>query len=104
VEGKAVVQFIEFGNKETKEEKELYDISEEIGSEPAATVEVCMKNDFEETSDNRGLLEEIDGDKTCLLLWLRMELCSRSMEKRLCSTKLTLTPATSLLLARRWSP
>merc|ERR1719318_302592 len=62
VEGRVVVQFIDFGNKETKEEKELYDIPEEIGSEPAAAFEVSMKNDFEETDGNREVVEEMLGE------------------------------------------
>merc|ERR1719318_2437237 len=59
VEGKVVVQFIDFGNKETKEEKELYDIPEEIGIEPAAAFEVSVKNNFEETDGNREEVEEL---------------------------------------------
>merc|ERR1719318_1580036 len=58
-EGKVVVQFIDFGNKETKEEKELYDIPEEIGIEPAAAFEVSVKNNFEETDGNREVVEEL---------------------------------------------
>merc|ERR1719318_1302679 len=59
VEGRVVVQFIDFGNKETKEEKELYDIPEEIGMEPAAAFEVGVKNNFEETDGNREVVEEL---------------------------------------------
>merc|ERR1719318_2259987 len=59
VEGRVVVQFIDFGNKETKEEKELYDIPEEIGTEPAAAFEVSVKNNFEEIDGNREVVEEM---------------------------------------------
>ena len=60
--GRVVVLFIDFGNMETKEEKELYDIPEEIGTEPAAAVGVSVKNDLEETEDNRAVVEEmLDG-------------------------------------------
>merc|ERR1719318_1201008 len=62
VEGRVVVQFIDFGNKETKEEKELYDIPEEIGTEPAAAFEVSVKNNFEETDGNREVVEELLGE------------------------------------------
>merc|ERR1719318_903343 len=63
VEGRVVVQFIDFGNKEIKEEKELFDIPEEIGTEPAAAVGVGVKNEVEETEDNRAIVEEmLDGE------------------------------------------
>merc|ERR1719508_29524 len=61
--GILVVQFIDFGNKETKEERELFDIPEEIGSSPAAAVVVNIKNDLEETEENRIRVEDLlEGD------------------------------------------
>ena len=69
VQRRVVVKFIDFGNKETKEEKELYDIPEEIGSEPAAAVGVDLKNDFKETDDNMAVVEELlDGENVTVVV------------------------------------
>ena len=54
-----VVQFVDFGNMETKEERELYDIPEEVGTAPAAAVAVDVKIDMEETEDNRTVVEDM---------------------------------------------
>ena len=67
-EGRVVVQFIDFGNNETKEEMELYDIPEEIGSQPAAAVGVGLTNDLEETDDNRAVVEDkLDGESLTVI-------------------------------------
>eukprot|EP00092_Neocalanus_flemingeri_P041290 GFUD01044962.1.p1 GENE.GFUD01044962.1~~GFUD01044962.1.p1 ORF type:complete len:886 (+),score=254.50 GFUD01044962.1:3-2660(+) len=58
-EGRYVVQFIDFGNMETKEEKELYDIPEDIGSCPAAAVMVDVLTELEDTSESRSLVEDL---------------------------------------------
>merc|ERR1719186_388274 len=61
--GRHVVQFIDFGNMETKEERELFDIPDEIGSSPAAALVVNIKNDLEETEENRIWVEDLlEGD------------------------------------------
>merc|ERR1719186_1997690 len=61
--GRHVVQFIDFGNMETKEERELFDIPDEIGSSPAAAAVVNIKNDLEETEENRIWVEDLlEGD------------------------------------------
>merc|ERR1719427_693205 len=63
VEEGHVVQFIDFGNMEPKEERELFDIPYEVGSSPAAAVSVDIKSDLEETEENRTLVEDmLEGD------------------------------------------
>ena len=68
-ESGALVQFIDFGNKETKSEQELFDIPIEIGSEPAGAFAVELSTALEDTEGSRTLVEQmLEGENLTVTL------------------------------------
>merc|ERR1719376_1239651 len=68
-ESGALVQFIDFGNKEMKEEHELFDIPVEIGSEPAGAISVELKTSMEDNEENRAIVEQmLEGENLSVTL------------------------------------
>ena len=58
-EDQFLVQFIDFGNMETKPMKDLFIIPEEISLEPSSAVLVTISTSLEETKENRKLVEAL---------------------------------------------
>jgi len=61
-EGRINVQFIDFGNMEVKEEMDLLDIPEDVGTESAAAIAVIFENTLEDSAENRNMVEEKLGE------------------------------------------
>merc|ERR1719369_1414649 len=68
-ESGALVQFIDFGNKETKGEQELFDIPVEIGGESAGAIAVELKTSMEDIEENRAMIEQrLEGENLSVTL------------------------------------
>merc|ERR1719153_1997553 len=68
-ESGALVQFIDFGNKEMKEKHELFDIPVEIGSEPAGAISVELKTSMEDNEESRVTVEQmLEGESLSVTL------------------------------------
>jgi len=57
-DGKFLVQYIDFGNTEEKQQSELFNIPEDIATEVSAAISVLIESNLEDTEENRKLMED----------------------------------------------
>merc|ERR1719369_2126286 len=68
-ESGALVQFIDFGNEESRAIVELFDIPVEIGSEPAGAISVELKTTMEDNEKSRATVEQmLEGENLSVTL------------------------------------